>query len=62
MKLKIAQKPFVQLIHSDSSLVEFDVGTAHSRVEGIYSCIAHSRDMNKPLMGRADTFLDVTGI
>ncbi|KAJ8038941.1 Hemicentin-1 [Holothuria leucospilota] len=46
--------------YSDSSLVEFDVGTAHSRVEGIYSCIAHSRDMNKPLKGRADTFLDVT--
>ncbi|XP_071821894.1 hemicentin-1-like isoform X3 [Apostichopus japonicus] len=45
---------------SESSLVEYDVGNAHSQVEGIYSCIAHSRDMEKPLMGRADTFLDVT--
>ncbi|XP_071819823.1 hemicentin-1-like isoform X2 [Apostichopus japonicus] len=45
---------------SESSLVEYDVGNAHSQVEGNYSCIAHSRDMEKPLMGRADTFLDVT--
>ncbi|PIK61655.1 putative hemicentin-1 [Apostichopus japonicus] len=47
---------------SESSLVEYDVGNAHSQVEGNYSCIAHSRDMEKPLMGRADTFLDVTGV